>query len=99
MLRLLRLTARNARLAHRAARLVAGLGRLDLDHVGAHVGEHLPAERPGHDLGELDHPHAVERASPGEPLQRRADAVADVVAGEPAGPSARRTACPRASGR
>ncbi len=38
-------------LAHaERARLVAGLGRLDLDHVGAHVGEHLAAERPGHDL-------------------------------------------------
>ena len=60
--RLLRLTARNARRAHRAPRRVAGAGRLDLDHVGAHVGEHLPAERPGHHLGELEHPQAVEGA-------------------------------------
>ena len=30
------------------------LGRLDLDHVGAQVGEQHPAERAGGDLAELD---------------------------------------------
>ena len=61
--RLLRLTARNACSPIERARLVAGPGRLDLDHVGAHVGQHLPAERPGHHLAELDHAQAVERAA------------------------------------
>ena len=38
------------------------LGRLDLHHVGAEVGEVHPRERPGHDLRQLQHAHPVERS-------------------------------------
>ena len=40
-------------------------GRLDLDHLGAHVAEQAPGERPREQRAELDHPHARERARPG----------------------------------
>ena len=36
-------------------------GRLDLDHVGAQVAEHLAAERARHDLREVEHAQAGER--------------------------------------
>ena len=39
------------------------LGRLDLDHVRAHVGEVLAAERSGDDLGKLEHADAGQRAA------------------------------------
>ena len=45
---------------HDVAVPVAGR-RLDLDHVGAQVGEEHPAERPGDVLRVLDDPHAFER--------------------------------------
>jgi hypothetical protein len=35
--------------------------RLDLDHVGAHVGEQRPGERAGNEVGKLDHPYPFER--------------------------------------
>ncbi len=44
-----------------AARIVAARQLLDLDHVGAQVGEHDAARRPRHDLRELQHAHAGER--------------------------------------
>ena len=34
---------------------------LDLDHVGAEIGQELPGPRPGEDAGELEHAQAVER--------------------------------------
>ena len=43
------------------AEAVAAVGRLDLDHVGAHVGQQHPAERAGGDLAELDDLDALER--------------------------------------
>ncbi len=45
-----------------AARIVAAVGLLDLDHVGAEVGQHHAAGRAGHDLGQLEHAHAGEGA-------------------------------------
>jgi hypothetical protein len=47
-------------LPHRVA-----LGRLDLDDLGAEVGEQHAAERPGRHLAELDDAHALERAKGG----------------------------------
>ena len=56
------------------AALVAGLapvaqrvglaGRLDLDHLGAHVAEQPSGERPCEQRPELDHAHPGERAGP-----------------------------------
>ena len=43
-----------------AARGVAAAGPLDLDHVGAEVGQVAGAARPGHHRGQVDHPQAVE---------------------------------------
>ena len=43
------------------ARGLARARRLDLDHVGAHVGEVHRAEGGGHGLGEVDDPDALER--------------------------------------
>ena len=40
------------------------LGRLDLDDVGAHVGQHPPAVRPGEHPREVQHPHATEGTRP-----------------------------------
>ena len=37
--------------AHR----IASSGRLDLDHVGSHIAQQLPAKRPGDQLAQLDH--------------------------------------------
>ncbi len=51
----------DARLAI-AARIVAAGKLLDLDDVGAHVGEHHAARGPGHDLRELEHAHAGKRS-------------------------------------
>ena len=42
-------------------RIVAGLGFLDLDHVGAHVAEQHRAERAGEDPGEVDDLETGER--------------------------------------
>lgn len=39
---------------NRAPRVVAAVDLLDLDHRGTHVGEHQPADRAGHDVGEFD---------------------------------------------
>jgi hypothetical protein len=52
------------RVEGRAAQVARALA-LDLDHVGAVVGEHLRAHRPHHDLGEIDHAHALEWQSAG----------------------------------
>ena len=71
MPRLLRLSIRNGadtplmRGSLIAARIVAAGQLLDLDDVGAHVGEHHAARRAGHDLRELEHAHAGERAGRG----------------------------------
>ena len=41
---------------------VVAADALDLDHVGAEVGEHHAARRARHDLRKLEHLHAGERA-------------------------------------
>ena len=68
MLRLLRFSARNPpamswvrRDAH-APRVVAGAGPLDLDDVGAHVGQQHGAHGAGHDLRQVQHFDADQRA-------------------------------------
>ena len=43
------------------ARLVAALRALDLDHVGAEVGEHHAGVGPGEHAREVEHAHAAER--------------------------------------
>jgi len=40
------------------ARIVTRRSLLELDYVGAHVGKHQTAARPGHDMRELDDPDA-----------------------------------------
>ena len=50
---------------------VAG-GRLDLDHLGAEVGEQDAAERAGDVLRVLDHADALERSAHDSPSPRRA---------------------------
>ncbi len=60
----------DARLAV-AARVVAAGQLLDLDDVGAHVGEHQPGGRAGHDLREFEHAQAGERARVRRALRRR----------------------------
>ena len=96
MLRLLRLTARNACWPIADPRLVAGPGRLDLDDVGAHVAQHLPAERPGHHLAELDDADAVERAGGGAARARTAACSPRAPALTPrAAPAPRRRRRPR----
>src|SRR5690606_26347221 len=47
-------------LAPLAQRIAAPRG-LDLDHLGAELGQHARAERPGDERAELDHPHAAQR--------------------------------------
>jgi len=42
------------------AAAVAASRPLDLDHVRAEVGEHHGAERPGQDLGQVEHPDVGE---------------------------------------
>ena len=42
-------------------------GRLDLDHLGAHVAEQPAGERPGDQRADLDHADAVERAGDRHP--------------------------------
>src|SRR5262249_40201416 len=37
------------------------LRRLDLDHIGAHVGKERAGERPGDEIRELDHPYPRQR--------------------------------------
>ena len=47
-----------------------GLSRaLDLDHLGAHVGEQPAGERPGDQRAELEHAHAGERPDPAAGLR------------------------------
>ncbi|MGY4460118.1 hypothetical protein ACVWYI_004078 [Bradyrhizobium sp. LB13.1] len=46
---------------HRMAGVVAIRRFLDLDDVGAHVGQHQGAGRPGHDMGEIDDLEAGKR--------------------------------------
>ena len=41
------------------------LGRFDLDHLGAEIGQQHAGERPGGDLAELHHPHARQRPARG----------------------------------
>ena len=43
-----------------AAHRIACTGRFDLDHIGAHIAEQLPAERPGNELAQLDHFYPIE---------------------------------------
>src|SRR5882757_10784001 len=43
------------------ARVVAAVGLLDLDYLGAHVAEDHAGHRPRHRLPDLDHPDARER--------------------------------------
>ena len=58
--------------AQLAARDVADAGPLDLDHVGAHIGEQLRAGRARLHVGEIEDAHAVERlAGLAEGLARR----------------------------
>src|SRR5207249_2122858 len=45
----------------RGARKIACARALDLDHIGAVVGQHLRADRTEHHLREVDHAHAGER--------------------------------------
>ena len=59
------------------ARGLARARRLDLDHVGAHVGEVHRAERRRHGLGEVDDADTLERLHLGRPPPAR---VAPVVA-------------------
>jgi hypothetical protein len=54
----------HARLAV-AARIVAAGKLFDLDHVGAHVGQHHAAGGAGHDLREFQHAHAGQRPGMG----------------------------------
>ena len=43
------------------AGVVAGLAALDLDHVGAEIGQDLSGPRPGQDAGELQHTQTSQR--------------------------------------
>jgi hypothetical protein len=43
-------------------RIVAAVGFLHLDHVGAHVGQDHPGERPGERLADLDDLDAIQRS-------------------------------------
>ena len=52
-----------------AAGVVAGARALDLDHVGAEVGQDLPGPRPGQDAGELQHAQTGQRTRHGQFLQ------------------------------
>jgi hypothetical protein len=54
----------HARLAV-AARIVAAGELFDLDHVGAHIGQHHAARGAGHDLREFEHAHAGQRTGMG----------------------------------
>ena len=49
--------------AHGAAGLVAGR-RLDLDHIRAQIAQHHAAERPGHDLRDIQNPDSFQRKRP-----------------------------------
>ena len=44
-----------------AAGVVAAAGPFDLDDVRAHVGEHAPARRTGHDVRKIEDAHADQR--------------------------------------
>ena len=46
------------------ARLVAQLGRLDLQHLGAEIAEALGRERAGQDAGQVDDPDPLEGPGP-----------------------------------
>jgi hypothetical protein len=53
----------------RHAAHVVALGRhLDLDHVGAEVGELRGGVRPRHEPGEVEHPDTIEQAQHVAPL-------------------------------
>ena len=52
------------------ARVVAGAGALDLDHVGAQIGQGLRAPRPGQHAGEVEYADAFERVHGGILAQR-----------------------------
>ena len=49
---------------------IAALGRLDLDHFGAELGEELPGERTGDQLPELDDLQPVQGLPPGHAGRR-----------------------------
>ena len=65
MLRLPRLTALKLGLSVPTApgicRVESPRGRLDLDHVGAEIGQQHRAERPGHHLRDVEHAKPCER--------------------------------------
>ena len=67
MPRLLRFTIMKAAASpidgrHAAPGIIAARNLLDLDHLGAHVGQHQRAGRPRHDVGQIDHLEAGKRA-------------------------------------
>ena len=43
-----------------AARVVAGAGPLDLDHIGAEIGQHLSACRAGQDAGQVEYAQTLQ---------------------------------------
>src|SRR5690606_39073501 len=45
-----------------AAGIVTTVDLLDLDDLGAHVGQHQPTDGTRHDVAEVEHPHALERS-------------------------------------
>ena len=49
---------------------IATLGRLDLDHLGAELGEELPGERAGDQLPELDDLQSFQGLPPGHAGRR-----------------------------
>ena len=72
---------------------VVAVRRFDLDHIGAHVAEHLRGEWPEHDGREIDHPNAGERTAlhcqPRSPVSGRRRQAGEAVrpilaAGRPA---------------
>ncbi len=50
-----------------ATGVVAHARALDLDHVGAEIGQHLGGPRPGQDARQVEHAHAVEQVHRGVP--------------------------------
>jgi hypothetical protein len=45
-----------------SAALVGLVGMLDLDHVGAQHGQLIGGKRPGQNMGDVEHPYALERS-------------------------------------
>ena len=49
--------------------IVAAIGLLNLHHVRAHIGQQHSANRPGHDLGQIQHFHTGQRGNTGQHSQ------------------------------